>query len=391
MCGWNNDLNSWNYRWTLAREPSAAASSPRLYPSSVNESYCCFSVKQTEMALNSPVMTDDYSAWLVTPRPARVQLPQTMDSESVLQSRLWSPAIPGTMQLKCLAFSFHIKLGRAIKEKLPVDPIHVCSFQSDTCGWTNDPNSWKHRWELDRLSVDDDQALCLSSVSKFSSGPISMASPWDFASDEMEANRPAHSGPIQARLWSPPIQKRHKLGCLTVLYQIHGSPATAIVDGTQKPDASLDRLGLALLRRQEGFTVNVSFLFSEITPIHVCTFASDTCGWTNDQNSWKHRWELDPISFGKNQALCLSSVSQVPTSVALPWAVSADEAVLDALHHSSPIQGRLWSPPIQKRHKLGCFAFLYRIDSKSHIVSGIQGTEQSDPLPGLAVLSRQEG
>ncbi|KAG5447366.1 hypothetical protein CSKR_113416, partial [Clonorchis sinensis] len=120
-------------------------------------------------------------------------------------------------------------------------------------------------------------------------------------------------------------------------------------------------------------------------PLHVCTFATDTCGWLNDNQNWKHKWlliadEAAPAVHPLNHALCLSAAS-IKEPIA-PWSRRILPDARDAINTTS-IQSRLWSPPIQRGDGLHCLKFWFRISGvlKNH------GTRD----PSLAVLRRHEG
>ncbi|VDP88786.1 unnamed protein product [Echinostoma caproni] len=125
-------------------------------------------------------------------------------------------------------------------------PFHVCNFSSDTCGWSNDHNSWKYRWKLTSEERDIQlygQSLCLSAKPMNNNPDGSPASHWfdnPYGEDEDEQKT---DGPIQSRLWSPPIRKKLRLGCIQFTYSFSTYSAA--------PE-DVKAFSLALLRREEG-------------------------------------------------------------------------------------------------------------------------------------------
>ncbi|TGZ67784.1 hypothetical protein CRM22_004594 [Opisthorchis felineus] len=124
-----------------------------------------------------------------------------------------------------------------------VNRTSVCTFSSDTCGWINDPNSWKYRW-IREISepYQEDHALCLSVSSHASSdAPARLISQFSSRTSSSFL-RKVNIGPVQARLWSPPVLSDDRLGCLTFLYR---------VGGITRKSSDFGPL-LAVLLRQEG-------------------------------------------------------------------------------------------------------------------------------------------
>ncbi|KAA3676831.1 uncharacterized protein DEA37_0013977 [Paragonimus westermani] len=126
------------------------------------------------------------------------------------------------------------------------------------------------------------------------------------------------------------------------------------------------------------------------SPLHVCSFATDMCGWMNDPNSWRHKWRVmtDESASITDQALCLS-----PLSVAESWTAGAGQRLpwsrrpMSTSHEFSTsgesIQARLWSPPVLRDDALGCLSFQYRVTGID-VESGARG-------PSLGLLRRQDG
>ncbi|KAF6778837.1 hypothetical protein AHF37_01655 [Paragonimus kellicotti] len=129
---------------------------------------------------------------------------------------------------------------------------------------------------------------------------------------------------------------------------------------------------------------------SSSAPLHVCSFATDMCGWMNDPNSWRHKWRIvtDKSASIADQALCLSPLSVAESWIAgagqrLPWSRRPMSTSREFSTSDESIQARLWSPPVLRDDALRCLSFQYRItgiDVKS-VVHG----------PSLGLLRRQDG
>lgn len=128
--------------------------------------------------------------------------------------------------------------------------------------------------------------------------------------------------------------------------------------------------------------------------MHICTFDGSLCGWMNDMNTWKHQWKLvtNKQSISSNEQLstsmlCMNANEATPDD----WFNSFSPSDLRSLSNpkmNKPVQTRLWSPPIQAKHKLHCLTFMYHVDIG---VKQALLNNQRDEKPSLAMLRRQEG
>ncbi|CAI2723807.1 unnamed protein product [Schistosoma spindalis] len=114
----------------------------------------------------------------------------------------------------------------------------------------------------------------------------------------------------------------------------------------------------------------------------------------NDMNIWKHQWKLvtnkQSISSSEQLStsmLCMNANEAIPDD----WFNSCSLSDLRSLSNpmmNKPVQTRLWSPPIQAKHKLHCLTFMYHVDIG---VKQVLLNKQRDEKPSLAMLRRQEG
>ncbi|CAH8444953.1 unnamed protein product [Schistosoma bovis] len=128
--------------------------------------------------------------------------------------------------------------------------------------------------------------------------------------------------------------------------------------------------------------------------MHICTFDGSLCGWMNDMNTWKHQWKLvtNKQSISSNEQLstsmlCMNANEATPDD----WFNSFSPSDLRSLSNpkmNKLVQTRLWSPPIQAKHKLHCLTFMYHVDIG---VKQALLNNQRDEKPSLAMLRRQEG
>lgn len=83
-CGWVNDANNWQHKWTL------------------NAASLCLQM----VSAGSGQSADDSgaSAWL----PQSALRKKTKPSKTPTTARLWSPPIPGDLNLQCLQFAYRI-------------------------------------------------------------------------------------------------------------------------------------------------------------------------------------------------------------------------------------------------------------------------------------------
>ncbi|KAF6778836.1 hypothetical protein AHF37_01654 [Paragonimus kellicotti] len=101
---------------------------------------------------------------------------------------------------------------------------------------------------------------------------------------------------------------------------------------------------------------------SSSAPLHVCSFATDMCGWMNDPNSWRHKWRIvtDKSASIADQALCLSPLSVAESWIAgagqrLPWSRRPMSTSREFSTSDESIQARLWSPPVLRDDALRSF------------------------------------
>ncbi|KAF5402575.1 hypothetical protein PHET_04215 [Paragonimus heterotremus] len=262
-----------------------------------------------------------------------------------------------------------------------IEPLHRCLFESDLCGWTNDQNSWEGQWLLTDLENEWTRAACMIRRS-VSDSSVSWSSRHKSTPTNMSQARLA-SDPVQVRFWSPAILAEDQVRCIAFQY------TASLSVGLVSHSVGGHPLHLALLRPT-----------SSSNPIYVCTFAGNTCGWKNDLNSWRHRWLISSYQNDKHddlaQAVCLSSSpadsdsDTDPFSLQSPWSIETEELDPDRTK-TGPVQARLWSPPILRKHKLSCLTFTY------HIYVGVQLPSVSSPETqyqqgiSLALLRRQDG
>ncbi|KAF8561550.1 hypothetical protein P879_04156 [Paragonimus westermani] len=272
-----------------------------------------------------------------------------------------------------------------------------CDFEQNTesvCEWVNDSNNWFADWHPVQITTNN-TAMC-TRISRRG----------------RQQTTAEMAKPRTIRLVSPPVSNADGLKCLQ-MYTLF----TANLDTSS--------YSLALLRRQEGIlpvcllawnrilseVIRCIWLFCDVNkaassssnPIHVCTFAGNTCGWKNDLNSWRHRWLISSYQNNEHgdlgQAVCLSANpadSDSDTDQFLhqsPWSVGTEELDPDRTK-TGPVQARLWSPPILRKRRLNCLTFTYHIYVGVQLPSvsnpGAVGTQHQQGI-SLALLRRQDG
>ncbi|VDP88787.1 unnamed protein product [Echinostoma caproni] len=229
-----------------------------------------------------------------------------------------------------------------------------------------DHTSWKHHWKVTRTEeqMKNNLALCLSATPASDLIGPTFRSPWSRDPvDEVDEDQ-SDTDLIQSRIWSPPVRKRDRLGCLALVYSFRSGQIDVQPNGFQ----------LAVLRRQEG----------------------GLCGWTNDLNSWRHRWVLqDEV---ENRMCCFSSKStesnppSSDTTADSPWLIPNPPIIgrktkPTGMNMPSTIQSRLWSPAFPVDLKLQCLQFNFRVDV------GLKRGSDATRIEGLslALLQRREG
>ncbi|KAL7060578.1 hypothetical protein AAHC03_010245 [Spirometra sp. Aus1] len=377
-CGWTNDNNNdWRYRWALHRQPL-----PQLTVGSTNSvdyPILCFSATPAPATRSEDSGAD---SWLAIPSQQSASS-SVIRAASEIQARIWSPPVPASLGLRCLRFVFFAHLGSPRTVPSP-HPKAVCGFDKNTCGWKNDANNWQRHWRIRRElpgseNVGHLPVLCLSASqldqsAKKEDEDSDAESSW-VSDPDAESRSDDVSGDgtvdIQARLWSPTVRSTLGLRCLTLAYSV---TLGSVVSGS----SSRDRLpSLALLQRQEGPKPLVCFLYSRPrlarrTPnsLPVCGFEEHTCGWTNDANNWKHRWDIRKRPFSTSvgddantfPALCLLAKAGAPVENrdALSWLPSFSSRK-QPKPVSEGLQARLWSPPLPAELGLRCLKFVYFI------------------------------
>lgn len=132
------------------------------------------------------------------------------------------------------------------------------------------------------------------------------------------------------------------------------------------------------------------FAVTSATDAFVCSFDADLCGWSNDQNNWRHAWLLTNLAEtlvdlttqkkSINQALCLSGKIDDKRSLhSRGRAITSSRNQRSSVDTSDSIQARLWSPQFLREDMIQCLTFNYRIDQAPH--SSVN----------LALMQRQEG
>ncbi|KAF7232978.1 hypothetical protein EG68_07831 [Paragonimus skrjabini miyazakii] len=399
LCGWTNDQNSWDGQWLLMDLEN----------------------KWTRAAcmIRRPV-SGSSTSWSTRYKSTPTNMSQTRLASDPVQVRFWSPAILAEDQVRCIAFQYTASLSVGlVSHSVEGHPLHLALLRRQQGPANSDS--------------DTDQFL--------------LHSPWSVETEELDTDR-TKTGPVQARLWSPPILRKHKLSCLTFTYYIYvgvqlpsvSSPEAA---GTQHQQG----ISLALLRRQDGshsscslgkieatlpfvtapfsnprlssdkclrqlilrglnygfafgfedilMSVHQGFPFlslaeSSSAPLHVCSFATDMCGWMNDPNSWRHKWRImtGELASIADQALCLSPLSFSESWITgagqhLPWSRRPMSTSRESSTSDESIQARLWSPAVLRDDALRCLSFQYRITGID-VKSGAHG-------PSLGLLRRQDG
>ncbi|VDL99457.1 unnamed protein product [Schistocephalus solidus] len=401
-CGWTNDANNWEHRWEIRKRPFSTAVSDDVntFPA------ICLLAKS-----GAPVENRDALSWL----PSLSIRKQSKPISQGLQARLWSPPLPAELGLRCLKFVYIIHWGAGLTGPAP---LAVCRFDNaDTCGWINDFNNWRQRWNIvktaawtPRVWTHTLPALCLTTAIEVPNRIQHQegSSSWIPVTGKKKPKTSALplGGTIQARFWSPSIPTELGLKCLQLAYHIHlGQPSPA--GSTVTEDKSLT---LTLLQRQEGCKLFsllrplpprlrkvTAPLFGLLNtepapaqsshtpiPLYVWTFNEMDLGdWTNDANNWRQKWTVlaAPTISGTSPALCLrarAAPAQQPTKSQVPWL--ANRRRIQEPDPSSPASARLWSPSIPADVGMRCLTFHYSL----HL-----GAEATAPVDiNLALLQR---
>lgn len=137
--------------------------------------------------------------------------------------------------------------------------------------------------------------------------------------------------------------------------------------------------------------------FLEPTPLAVCDFNEDLCGWTNDPNNWKYRWmrvtkmNLKPLQQENPPFLCLSAKPAEEKKVKkqssswLPTSIKKDRKNTQS-NLTDDIQARLWSESVPVEVGLHCLTLSYKI-----YLGHTAGSTETSKRGTLAVLQRQAG
>lgn len=106
-CGWINDFNNWNHRWTQVKQANG-------------DSILCLIRKVVEKSEESlTVREKPPSSWIPISVQKEKQKSKKLVTEDV-QARLGSPPIPPELDLRCLTLVYSIQLGNAAAlQKLP--------------------------------------------------------------------------------------------------------------------------------------------------------------------------------------------------------------------------------------------------------------------------------
>lgn len=138
-------------------------------------------------------------------------------------------------------------------------------------------------------------------------------------------------------------------------------------------------------------------LFLEPTPLAVCNFDQDLCGWSNDNNNWKYRWmrvtQKSSASMREDSLplLCLPAKPTEENKVKkqssswLPIPIKKDKKNTQATLIGD-VQARLWSESVPVELGLRCLTFTYSI----HLGHSV-GSDSTSKLGTLAMLQRQAG
>ncbi len=90
-CGWSNDLNNWQHRWTIDK----------------SDHTLCLSSKPSQPTAGPEEDSGTYS-WLPQSALRKKAKPKKMTD---IQARLWSPPLPAELNLRCLHFVYKISTG----------------------------------------------------------------------------------------------------------------------------------------------------------------------------------------------------------------------------------------------------------------------------------------
>ncbi|KAF6778835.1 hypothetical protein AHF37_01653 [Paragonimus kellicotti] len=381
VCEWVNDSNNWFADWHPVQITS-------------NNTAMCTRISRRGRQQNTLEMAKTRTVRLVSPPVSNADGLKCLQMFTLFTANLDTSSYSLTLLRRqegygCFAFVLEyvvLSFTATVVLMGSIEPLHRCSFESDLCGWTNDQNSWEGQWLLTDLENEWTRAACM--IRRPVSGSSASWSTRHRSTPTNVSQARLASDPVQVRFWSPAILAEDQVRCIVFQY------TAGLSVGLVSHSVGGHPLHLALLRRQQGCNV---------LTIYVCTFAGNTCGWKNDLNSWRHRWLISSYQNDEHddlaQAVCLSASltdSDSDTDQFLlqsSWSVETKE--LDPDHtKTGPVQARLWSPPILRKHKLSCLTFTY------HIYLGVQLPSVSSPGAvetqyqqgiSLALLRRQDG
>uniref|UniRef100_A0A095B0F9 MAM domain-containing protein n=1 Tax=Schistosoma haematobium TaxID=6185 RepID=A0A095B0F9_SCHHA len=417
-CEWIDDANNWLANWR-----------PTSYASKGD-----YSVKEKHQLV---LCTQFNSRTKSRLRNHHGQFPGSQKINSVV--RIISPPITSLDSVKCLSFMYRFENSPHFSSSsssalnllrrsegifgvlcirlsfLAIDPVYFCPFTKNLCDWTNDPNSWQNHWSVieepnwhttDNNGVSpttsEESYCCLTSAVYSGSDSSNMAvrhSPWIIQPHLLNDLKDSTTKKaIHSRLWSASIPTKLGLKCMTFVYSIQFGSSSYHQDSNLFSDSTKEA-SLAVLQRSEGNHITLLYVLCfiadfQVKPMHICTLDGSLCGWMNDMNTWKHQWKLvtNKQSISSNEQLstsmlCMNANEATPDD----WFNSFSPSDLRSLSNpkmNKPVQTRLWSPPIQAKHKLHCLTFMYHVDIG---VKQALLNNQRDEKPSLAMLRRQEG
>lgn len=103
LCGWTNDYNNWKYRWVRVTRTSLTSIREESLP------FLCLPAK----SMVEKKVKKQSSSWLPIQVQENIQTTPAVLTEDI-QARLWSESVPVGLKLRCLAFSYRIRLGPSV-------------------------------------------------------------------------------------------------------------------------------------------------------------------------------------------------------------------------------------------------------------------------------------
>nr|VZI31701.1 unnamed protein product [Spirometra erinaceieuropaei] len=389
MGDWMNDMNNWRQRWSLQN-----VSMPSGPPSA---SVCL------QAALQTPVLAKKRTPWLSEMESNEDEVAST----SVIQARLWSPKIPARLGMRCLTLQYAFHMGAASDDvsvdtassaslslmqrqegcllaskfipfvfnfthRLPSSSLSFranlnCTFETDSCEWTNDPNNWLASWQTS-------SARRAHSQQKIHSSPELCLKPTLHPPSSASSPPPDFTG----RLYSPLLRGSDRVGCLKFTYLVvaaanadrkrtargSGLPIISVLRPTEQRSRS---------RRPPRIDCN----FEDVS------FAGGLCGWNIDPRDVGAAWHLDSSS--KETWSTLACVEPTLYHSETEDFEDRFESFDAASQGSSPrtFSARLWSGQVGLQSSAGpalrpqCLRLVYRFAPLSRLPSTGEAAEEA--------------